>query len=98
MNTAVPQWWWQKTVRLRDVPRRFCGHVVAMNQMRKETYRAIQVNAPGKFEMVDRAVTPPPLGKVRIRVEACSVWLTDEQKVSGAAEQSVSWIGHGTCW
>jgi len=41
------------------------------------TYRAIQVSKPGKFELVDRAMTAPPAGKVRIRVEACGVCHTD---------------------
>jgi alcohol dehydrogenase, propanol-preferring len=49
----------------------------------RETYRAIQVNTPGKFEMVERTVTQPPPGKVRIRVEACGVCHTDSFTVEG---------------
>ena len=45
--------------------------------MPPETYRAIQVNAPGEFELVERAVTAPGRGKVRIRVEACGICHTD---------------------
>jgi alcohol dehydrogenase, propanol-preferring len=45
--------------------------------MNKETYRAMQVTEPGKFELVERAVTQPPAGKVRIRIEACGVCHSD---------------------
>src|ERR1700716_2688206 len=45
--------------------------------MREQSYRAIQVSTPGKFEMVERAVMQPPPGKVRIRVEACGVCHSD---------------------
>jgi propanol-preferring alcohol dehydrogenase len=51
--------------------------------MREEIYRAIQVNTPGKFEMVERAVTQAPPGKVRIRVEACGACHTDAVNVNG---------------
>jgi D-arabinose 1-dehydrogenase-like Zn-dependent alcohol dehydrogenase len=37
------------------------------------TYRAVQVVAPGKFELADLPVQEPPAGDVRIRVEACGV-------------------------
>jgi alcohol dehydrogenase, propanol-preferring len=45
--------------------------------MHTEHYRAVQVDAPGQFELVERAVTVPPAGKVRIRIEACGVCHTD---------------------
>ena len=45
--------------------------------MNKETYRAVQVTEPGKFELVERAVTQPPPGKVRIRIQACGVCHSD---------------------
>jgi D-arabinose 1-dehydrogenase-like Zn-dependent alcohol dehydrogenase len=48
-----------------------------------DTYRAVQVSKPGKFELVERAVTAPPAGKVRIRVEACGVCHTDSATVDG---------------
>jgi alcohol dehydrogenase, propanol-preferring len=51
--------------------------------MKQETYRAIQVTEPGKFELVERAVTQPPPGKVRIRVEACGVCHSDVITVQG---------------
>ena len=46
-------------------------------------YRAVQVSEPRKFELVTRAVTAPPPGKVRIRVEACGVCHTDAFTVEG---------------
>jgi alcohol dehydrogenase, propanol-preferring len=45
--------------------------------IKNESYRAMQVTVPGKFELVERAVTAPPPGKVRIRVEACGVCHSD---------------------
>jgi alcohol dehydrogenase, propanol-preferring len=43
----------------------------------KQTYRAVQVTQPGKFELVERAISEPAPGKVRIRVEACGVCHSD---------------------
>jgi len=51
--------------------------------MKEETYRAIQVTEPGKFELVERTVTQPPPGKVRIRLEACGVCHSDVLTVQG---------------
>jgi propanol-preferring alcohol dehydrogenase len=54
-----------------------------MWQMTTETYRAVQVSALGQFDLVERDVTPPPPGKVRIRVEACGVCHSDVITVLG---------------
>jgi propanol-preferring alcohol dehydrogenase len=51
--------------------------------MTTETYRAVQVTALGQFEPVERNVTPPPPGEVRIRVEACGVCHSDVITVLG---------------
>ena len=51
--------------------------------MSSETYRAVQVGATGQFELVERDVTPPPPGNVRIRVEACGVCHSDLITVLG---------------
>lgn len=48
------------------------------------TYRAAQVTAPGKLELVDRELTPPAPDTVRIRVEACGVCHSDSMTVEGA--------------
>jgi D-arabinose 1-dehydrogenase-like Zn-dependent alcohol dehydrogenase len=45
--------------------------------MGMNTYRAVQVSAPGKFELVERELIPPLPGMVRIRVEACGVCHSD---------------------
>jgi propanol-preferring alcohol dehydrogenase len=47
------------------------------------TYRAVQVSATGQFELVSRAVTAPPAGMVRLRVEACGVCHSDAITVLG---------------
>ena len=47
------------------------------------TYRAVQVSEPGKFEMVERELTPPAPGDVRIRVAACGVCHSDSLTVQG---------------
>ena len=51
--------------------------------MTTQTYRAFQVTQPGKLELVQRTVTAPPPGKVRIRVEACGVCHSDTITVQG---------------
>src|SRR6478609_6492402 len=51
--------------------------------MATKTYRAVQVSKPGKLELVERELTSPPRGKVRIRVEACGVCHSDSITVEG---------------
>jgi D-arabinose 1-dehydrogenase-like Zn-dependent alcohol dehydrogenase len=51
--------------------------------MATNTYRAIQVSQPGKLEIVERKLTAPPAGRVRIRVEACGVCHSDSVTVEG---------------
>ena len=41
------------------------------------TYRAVQVVAPGQFELAELPVQDPPAGHVRIRVEACGICHSD---------------------
>jgi D-arabinose 1-dehydrogenase-like Zn-dependent alcohol dehydrogenase len=48
-----------------------------------KTYRVVQVSKPGRLEVVEREVTAPPPGKVRIRVEACGVCHSDVLTVEG---------------
>ena len=48
-----------------------------------ETYRAVQASKPGRLEVVQRELTGPPPGKVRIRVEACGVCHSDSGTVEG---------------
>src|SRR6516162_8256010 len=50
-----------------------------------ETYRAVQTSKPGRLEVVERELTVPPPGKVRIRVEACGVCHSDALTVEGLA-------------
>ena len=49
------------------------------------TYRAVQVSQPGRLEVVERELTAPLPGKVRIRVEACGVCHSDILTVEGQA-------------
>jgi alcohol dehydrogenase, propanol-preferring len=51
--------------------------------LKTQTYLAVQVTQPGKFELVWREVVSPPPGKVRIRVEACGVCHSDAVTVQG---------------
>lgn len=51
--------------------------------MATESYRAVQVTTPGKFDLVERSIPQPPAGKVRIRVQACGVCHTDVFTVAG---------------
>jgi alcohol dehydrogenase, propanol-preferring len=49
-----------------------------------ETYKAIEVSAPGTLRVVQRSVSEPGAGQVRIRVEACGVCHSDAATVTGS--------------
>lgn len=51
--------------------------------MPNETYRVVQVTAPGTFQIVERKVREPSPGHVRIRVEACGICHTDAVSIEG---------------
>src|SRR6202165_4041228 len=46
-------------------------------------YQAVEVTAPGVLRVVERPVSEPGAGQVRIRVEACGVWHTDAGTITG---------------
>lgn len=47
-------------------------------------YRAVQVSGSGDFALVERELTEPLPGQVRLRVEACGVCHSDNLAVVGA--------------
>ena len=47
------------------------------------TYKAVEVSAPGTLRVVERQVSEPGAGQVRIRVEACGSCHTDAATVTG---------------
>ena len=47
------------------------------------TYKAVEVSAPGVLRVVERPVPEPGAGQVRIRVEACGICHTDAATVMG---------------
>ena len=47
------------------------------------TYKAVEVSAPGVLRVVERPVTEPGAGQVRIRVEACGICHTDAATIAG---------------
>lgn len=49
----------------------------------KDTYKAVEVSAPGVLRVVERPVSEPGTGQVRIRVEACGICHTDASTVTG---------------
>jgi len=49
----------------------------------KDTYKAMEVSAPGVLSVVERPVAEPGAGQVRIRVEACGVCHSDAATVMG---------------
>jgi propanol-preferring alcohol dehydrogenase len=49
----------------------------------KSTYKAIEVSAPGLLGVVERPISEPGPGQVRIRVEACGICHTDAATVTG---------------
>ncbi len=50
-----------------------------------DTYRAVQIAAPGRLELVRRSVPRPGPGEVLIAVEACGVCGADGADIEGAA-------------
>src|SRR5690242_18518330 len=46
-------------------------------------YKAVEVSAPGTLRVVERRVSEPGTGQVRIRVEACGICHTDAATVMG---------------
>jgi alcohol dehydrogenase len=50
----------------------------------KSTYKAVEVSAPGMLRVVERQVSEPGPGQLRIRVEACGICHTDAATVMGA--------------
>jgi propanol-preferring alcohol dehydrogenase len=49
----------------------------------KETYKAVEVSAPGVLRVVERPLSEPGADQVRIRVEACGICHTDAGTVTG---------------
>src|SRR5438445_7449350 len=49
----------------------------------KGTYKAVEVSAPGVLRVVERPISEPGPGQVRIRVEACGICHTDSATVMG---------------
>jgi len=47
------------------------------------TYTAVEVSAPGVLRVVERTISEPAAGQVRIRVEACGVCHSDSGTVEG---------------
>jgi alcohol dehydrogenase, propanol-preferring len=47
------------------------------------TYKAVEVSAPGTLRVVERPVPEPGAGQVRIRVQACGICHTDAATVTG---------------
>src|SRR6202161_3962308 len=50
----------------------------------KDTYKAVEVYEPGQLRVVERKVSEPGAGQVRIRVEACGICHTDAATVMDA--------------
>src|ERR1700732_5398963 len=49
----------------------------------KNTYKAVEVSAPGVLRVVERSIVEPGPGQVRIRVEACGICHTDAATITG---------------
>jgi Zn-dependent alcohol dehydrogenase len=49
----------------------------------KNIYKAVEVSAPGVLRVVERQVSEPGAGQVRIRVEAYGICHPDAAKVTG---------------
>src|ERR1700747_3118444 len=49
----------------------------------RDTYKAVEVSAPGMLRVVERPVPEPGAGQIRIRVEACGICHTNAATVMG---------------
>src|SRR6202790_3129061 len=49
----------------------------------KRTYKAVEVSEPGVLRVVERPISEPGAGQVRVRVEACGICHTDAATVMG---------------
>jgi alcohol dehydrogenase, propanol-preferring len=49
-----------------------------------DSYKAVEVSAPGTFRVVKRSISEPGAGQVRMRVEACGVCHSDAATVTGS--------------
>jgi propanol-preferring alcohol dehydrogenase len=49
----------------------------------KSTYKAVEVSAPGVLRVVERPISEPGAGQVRIRVEVCGICHTDAATITG---------------
>ena len=43
----------------------------------RDTYKAVEVYESGRLRVVERSISEPSAGQVRIRVEACGICHTD---------------------
>jgi alcohol dehydrogenase, propanol-preferring len=48
----------------------------------RDAYKAVEVSAPGTFRLVERPVSKPGAGQVRIQVEACGICHSDTATVT----------------
>ena len=72
----------QATDQVFDVgPSEFSGN--ERHTQMKSTYKAVEVSAPGVLRVVERPISEPGAGQVRIRVEACGICHTDAATVTG---------------
>src|SRR5262249_1671151 len=81
-SVKCPVPWWS---RQRDAAAFEAEHSQNYREptMTATTYRAVAVSKPGRLEVVERELTAPPPGKVRIRIEGCGVCRTDRHTVEG---------------
>jgi propanol-preferring alcohol dehydrogenase len=49
----------------------------------RDTYKAVEVYESGRLQVVERSISEPSAGQVRIRVEACGICHTDVATVTG---------------
>ena len=49
----------------------------------RDTYKAVEVYESGRLQVVERSISQPSAGQVRIRVEACGICHTDAATVTG---------------
>jgi alcohol dehydrogenase, propanol-preferring len=77
---ALPAWIW---VREQESSVQAYKREDKEDDQVKDTYKAVEVYKPGALRVVERPVSEPGAGQVRIRVEACGICHTDAATVAG---------------
>jgi propanol-preferring alcohol dehydrogenase len=79
----IREWMFRERGRPKHAPMNTRSDRLLWGMKMASTYRAVEVLTPGVFRVVERPISKPAAGQVRLRVEACGVCHTDLATVQG---------------